>query len=210
MTDKVRGDASSVSGDKLYRMSFSTGGLFINESRDIASLYGEIHDWNVVAERVLASGQLKLPKAASNRRTAREIINRLSCLSDEELVYLAEGADRTDQLALLWLAFCRAYPFVRDFSREVISERLHTYRLDLPIETFDLFFDEKSDQIKTLGRISKTTRLKLRQVLFRVMREAGIIDVTNNIMVAYLSATLRNLIGRSNPSDLAVFPGQRH
>lgn len=204
---KARG-LGRVIGRKSYRMSFSTGGLFVNESIEIASYFSEVRDWNIVAELILSLGKLKLPKVSSNRRTAREIINRLSCLGAEELVYLVDGADRSDQLALLWLAFCRAYPFVREFMTEVVSDRLHTYRHDLPVETFDMFFDEKAEQVETLGRISKATRQKLKQVLFRVMREAGVIDKQNQIIIAYLNSPIRNLIEESNPLDLAVFPGQ--
>lgn len=196
-----------MSGNKIYRMSFSTGGLFVNESLEIAAVFAEIKDWKEVGERVLTQGQLKLPKAASNRRTAREIITRLSCLSGGELTHLVEGADRSDHLSLLWLAFCRAYPFVREFATGVISDRLHTYRHDLPVETFDMFFDEKAEHVETLGRISKATRQKLKQVLFRVMKEAGVIDKQNQIITVYLSSAIRNLIEESNPLDLAVFPG---
>jgi hypothetical protein len=57
----------------------------------------------------LAEGTIALPKTASQQRTLREIVNRISTLTDDELALLVETDDRTEQQALLWLATCRAY-----------------------------------------------------------------------------------------------------
>ena len=91
-----------------YKMSFSTGGLFLNETLAVAQLHVAGEPWSVTIMRALTEGTTTLPKAASQRRTLREIVNRLSTLSDRERDYLVNDADRDDQLALLWLATCRA------------------------------------------------------------------------------------------------------
>jgi predicted exporter len=64
-------------------------------------------------------GANSLPKAASQRRTLREISNRISTLTQDELDFFIAEADRAEQQALLWLATCRAYRFVREFAVEV-------------------------------------------------------------------------------------------
>jgi hypothetical protein len=190
-------------------MSFSTGGLFVNESVEVARIHAAGADWRETIGRALADGPTRLPKAASNRRTLREITNRLSCLTDREREFLTDRADRLDKQALLWLATCRAYAFVREFAVEVIQERLSSYRRDLPLDAFDQFYDAKAEWDERLAAISPTTRRKLRQVLFRMMREAGIINDANVILPAYLSASLRALINDTAPGDLLVFPGLR-
>jgi len=68
---------------------------------------------------------------------------------------------------------CRTYLFVREFLLEVIQERYLSFRLDLPLETFDSFLDAKAEWDDGLTGLSQTTRMKLRQILFRIMREAG-------------------------------------
>ena len=76
-----------------------------------------------------------LPKAASQRRTLREICNRLAALTQEERDFFLHEADRGDQLALLWLATCRAYRFVREFAVEVLRERYLSFQLDLSLDS---------------------------------------------------------------------------
>lgn len=192
---------------KPYRMSFSTGGLFLNESVDLARLRLRLPDWQATLTQAAIEGLTSLPKSASRRRTLREIANRLSCLSDDELSFLVEEADRQEQASLLWVAACRAYRLVREFAVEVIQDRYLSFHMDLPLETFDRLYEAKAEWDEDLAAISRSTFLKLRQVLFRMMREAAIINEDNRIVPSYLSLRLRNLIGQSHPSDLAVFPG---
>ena len=190
-----------------YKMSFSTGGLFLNESIEVARLHGSGASWDDTIVRALAEGTVSLPKAASQQRTLREIVNRISTLTDDELALLIETDDRTEQQALLWLAACRAYRFVAEFAVQVLRDRHLSYRLDLPLEAFDMFWDEKAEWHPELGEMSNSTRLKLRQVLFRMMREAEIISTDGAIQTAYLTSRVRFLISQTRPADLAVFPG---
>lgn len=164
-----------------YKMSFSTGGLFLNESIKVARLHGSGASWDDTIVRALAEGTVSLPKAASQQRTLREIVNRISTLTDDELALLIETDDRTEQQALLWLAACRAYRFVAEFAVQVLRDRHLSYRLDLPLEAFDMFWDEKAEWHPELVEMSNSTRLKLRQVLFRMMREAEIISTDGAI-----------------------------
>ena len=110
-----------------YKMSFSTGGLFHNESIEIARLHEPQDSWEETLLQAMEEGTTSLPKAASNRRTTREIINRISCLTEEERDYLVGQANRQEQAALLWLATCRAYRLIREFAVEVIRERHMSY-----------------------------------------------------------------------------------
>jgi len=188
-------------------MSFTTGGLFLTESVAVARLHHIGERWDETIVRALEDGATALPKTASNRRTLREIANRLLTLSDDELTYFLEDASRADQQALLWLATCRAYRFIREFALEVIRERYLSYQLDLPHQTFDILFDAKAEWHDSLASLSTSTKLKLRQIMFRMLREAGVISEEDQIQSAILSQRLRNIIQERNPHELAIFPG---
>ncbi|MAC80598.1 MAG: hypothetical protein CML66_21325 [Rhodobacteraceae bacterium] len=190
-----------------YKMSFSTGGLFLNESLEIATLHVEGEAWEDTILRARREGATSLPKAISNRRTVREISNRLITLSSDERQFLIDYADRADQQALLWLATCRAYRFIREFTLEVVRERYLSYQLDLPRESFDQLLETKADWDEGLAAIKDSTRQRLRQVAFRIMREAGILSDMNRIQTAILSTRLRTMIADRNPAELALFPG---
>lgn len=192
---------------QAYKMSFATGGLMVNDSVEVARLHAPGEAWDDTLSRALTGGVTSLPKASSRRRTLREIVNKLSCLDEEERLFLVERADRDEQAALLWVATCRAYRFVREYALEVLCERHFSRRLDLPLETFDHLLEAKAEWDAGLAAIAPTTAHKLRQILFRMMREAGVIDEDRQILTANLSGSLRALLRRTAPADLAVFPG---
>ena len=190
-----------------YKMSFTSGGLFLNECVDLASRYLETHDWDVTISQLQADGLTSSPKQKSKRRILRELVNRLETLSEEELRFLVEGADRQDQGLLIWLSVCRAYRLVREYTLEIVQDRHLAYQLDLSTHSFDLFFEHKAEWDETLASASASTRIRLRQVVFKIMREVGIISEQNRIQNSYLSPQMRQQIEAINPADLAVFPG---
>jgi hypothetical protein len=190
-----------------YKMSFAVGGLHPNESVEVARLHRSDEPWDKTLQHALNEGIASLPKAASRRRTLREIVNRISTLGPEEINFLIEEADRSEQQALLWVATCRAYRFVREFATEVLRERYLSYQLDLPLESFDILLDAKAEWDEDLSGISASTRAKLRQVLFRMMREAQIISEDHRILSAYVSPRLKRLLEDNCPQDLLLFPG---
>jgi len=196
-----------VTQPQPYKMSFGTGGLMLNESVEVARIHTAGEPWEDTIRRALGKGTTTLPKAASNRRTLREISNRLLTLTDAERGFLIDHADRADRQALLWLATCRAYRFIREFAVEVIRERYLSYQYDLPLESFDILLDAKAEWDDHLASLTSSTRLKLRQVLFRIMREAGVISQAGQIQAALLSTELKTLIEEQAPGDLVVFPG---
>ena len=154
-----------------YLMSFGTGGLHINESVAVARLRLEGNSWKATAAKALETKAFPVRKVSSARRSIREIINRLRQLSDDELLLLVEG-DRPEQAALLWLAACRAYRFIREFAVEVLNERFLSLRLHVTYDDFDSFLAAKAEWSPKLASLTNSTRAKLRAVLFRLMREA--------------------------------------
>jgi len=196
-----------VTKPQPYKMSFGTGGLLLNESVEVARLHVSDEPWEDTIRRAIEAGTTALPKTASNRRTLREISNRLLTLTDTERDFLIDHADRADRQALLWLATCRAYRFIREFAVELIRERYLSYQYDLPLESFDILLDAKAEWDDHLASLTSSTRFKLRQVLFRIMREAGVISQAGQIQAALLSSQLKTMIEEQAPGDLAVFPG---
>jgi hypothetical protein len=188
-------------------MSFSVGGLMLNESLVIAQAYRPGETWACARERLLAQGTSSLPKLASQTRALREVYDRIGHLFDTERHYLSAEADRAEQQAIVWLAVCRTYRFVHEFAVEVISERYQSWRLDLGHEVFDRFLAEKAESDSGLAELSPLTCAKLRQVLFRILREASLISIDGRIQPIWLSGRMKRLIEDSNPADLRVFPG---
>lgn len=188
-----------------YNMSFTTGGLFQAESAKLAKMFLECNDWDRVKETTLADNLLQTRTLNSSKRNFREIVSRLKCLSPEELNLLTDGYSQ-DVAHILWVAVCRRYRYVGEFAVEIVRERFISLKGDLNYEDYDHFFNKKAEWHPELDRISSTTRLKLRQVLFKILREAGLLGVNNIINAAVLSPRFLNTISHGRKDDLLFFP----
>ncbi|RWM08013.1 DUF1819 family protein [Mesorhizobium sp.] len=182
-------------------MSFAVGGLFRNESVEAARLYQQLKYWDAVREELVGSGTFRTGSSA--KRTVREMVDRLRALSGEETDLLIEGTPQ-EQAVLLWLAVCRTYRFVAEFATEMLRERFLSFRVDLDYAAFDAFFEAKAEWNSELAAIRPSTRAKLRQVLFRIMREADIISPSDEIRRTLLTPRLQSLIA---PAELRWLPG---
>ena len=196
----------NMPASKKYRMSFGTGGLFLNESIQIARLYEKCGEWDAVKKMAADQGVIPFNKQSSVTRSVREIANRLEVLRPNEMELLAHG-EYHDQISVLWLALCRGYRFIGEFATELISERYLSFRMGLTYDDFDTFYAAKAEWEPDLARVSETTRKKLRQILFRLMREAGIVDKNDHICRALLSPKFTDLIADFDLRELRFFPG---
>ncbi|MAT50828.1 MAG: hypothetical protein CMK32_06570 [Porticoccaceae bacterium] len=188
-----------------YRISFTAGSLYHLESVKLVELYLSVKDWEKVRDQALSSNLLQSRTESTAKRTCREAIARLKTLSGEELIFLSE-ANHQDQAYLLWIAVCRLYRFIADFAVEVIRERFLSMKLDLTFEDFDAFYNRKSEWHDELDDASASTRAKLRQVLFRILREAGLLGKDKAIHAVLLSPGLVELIRQNNPDEFMYFP----
>ena len=191
--------------NERYSMSFTTGSLFHRESVKLAALYLDLGDWNSVRDKVIAENLLQSRTLNTLKRVCREIVSRLKTLSSGELEFLVQGSHQ-QQAYLLWLAVCRRYRFIADFAVEVLRERYITLKTDLSYEDFDSFFNQKSEWHSELDEIRPATRSKLRQVLFKILREADLLTADNMINAAMLSPRLLDVILQGSRRDVLYFP----
>ena len=190
---------------KKYSLSFTTGGLFHRESLILAALYLDLGDWKSVRDKVITENVLQTRTLNTLKRVCNEVVSRLKTLNQGELEFLVEGS-RQEQAYLLWLAVCRRYRFIADFAVEVLRERYITLKNDLTLDDFDSFFNRKSEWHLELDAITPSTRSKLRQVLFRILREADLLTANNMIHAAMLSPRLVELIHQGSQRDVLYFP----
>ena len=188
-----------------YSMSFTTGSLFHRESVKLAALYLDLGDWDSVRHKVITDNLLQTRTLNTLKRVCREIISRLKTLNLSELKFLLETSHQ-EQAYLLWLAVCRRYRFIADFAIEVLRERYITLKTDLNYEDFDSFFNQKSEWHSELDEVRPATRSKLRQVLFKILREADLLSANNIISAAMLSQQLIDLISHCSRREILYFP----
>lgn len=188
-----------------YRLSFTTGGLFLQESALVTSRYRELRDWKATRDAVRRGNLLQVRTAAASLRISKEIIARLEHLSEAELECLLDGSEH-DRAYLLWSAVCRRYAFIRDFATEVLREHYLTLRRELPLSEFNAFFHRKSAEQDAIENTAASTQAKLRQNLYRMMREADLLSDQYVIQPAMLSPGLAKLLAGQDRNNLNVFP----
>lgn len=168
-------------------------------------LYIEFGNWDAVREKVVRENLLQLSTLNTLKRFCSEIISRLKTLSSSEVELLAE-TDTREKGYLLWIALCRRYAFIADFAVEVLRERYISFRLSLDYEDFDSFFNRKSEWHTELDGISHKTRTGMRQVLYRMLREADILTPNNEISPAMLSREFVDAVPRERRTDILYLP----
>jgi len=190
---------------KKYSLSFTNGDLLSRESLELANLFLNIRDWNMVREKVVANNLLQAKTLSTTKRICAEVCSRLKMLSQNELELFAETTIQ-EQGYLLWLAICRRYKIVAEFAVEVLRERYLSLKNSLNYEDFYFFFSKKLECDQELAKVSQRTIDKARQVLFRIMRQSGLLTTNNEINTALLSPRLLNELANNTCKDISVFP----
>ena len=188
-----------------YRLSFTTGGLFLQESAIATASFLQLGDWTATRAQLRVENLLQVRTSAAATRISKEVTARLQELSSEELSALLDLSLR-DQANLLWVAVCRRYPFIREFAIEVLREHFLVLRRRLVFADFDHFLNAKALWHAELDDIAKSTQLKLRQNLFRMLREADLLSDQYEIHPAQLSPCLAQLLARQGRQVFLVFP----
>lgn len=188
-----------------YRLSFTTGGLFLRESEDAARRYLQTGNWAEARAEVRSENALQVRTATAALRISKEVVARLETLSQEEIVFLVNcsNADRTH---LLWSAVCRRYTLIQQFAREVLREHFVLLRRQLQLTDFDAFYNQKALWHPELDQLAKSTQSKLRQNLFRMMREASYINDQHTIAPALLTPALAQMLAKQGADALQIYP----
>jgi hypothetical protein len=139
------------------------------------------------------------------KKTYGEISRRLKTLSNQELDLLI-STDELEQRQLIWLAICRYYNFINDFSIEVLSENFENGRYKVSKDDFDMFFNAKAEWNSNLDHILLQTKYKARQVLFRIMTECFLLNENKEIQSQNLSEELKDIMFSNDKERLGIFP----
>lgn len=188
-----------------YKLSFTGAALSLSGSITIAEVYLQLRDWEAVKEKIKRENLLQARTQSSIQRVFQELAPRLQELTGEQLELLVEG-NHQEKKYLLWYAICRRYVYIREFALEVLHEKY--LRLDYELTEFDYeaFFNRKADWHDELDQLKESSRTKMKTVLFRMLREAGLISKDHVIIPTVLSRRLIEVLVSDSPTRLHIFP----
>lgn len=192
-------------GHPRYALSFTSGGLLVRECVLCASVYLECREWKATRARIQSENLLQARTVTSNQRVTREVVRRVSVLSDDEIGLLVASSP-TEQVHMVWAAVCRQYEIIGEFAEEVLRERFLLMTPTLSFEHFDRFLTGKTLWHSELDELKPSTSQKLRRVLFQMLREAGFLTDTGDIVPTVFTTRILETLQRRVPSDVRFFP----
>ncbi len=149
------------------------------ETLAIARQFRKICDWKQVAAATRSDNLLRQRTEASTARLLREIRPRLEQLSPAELDFLV-GADPRDQRLLLFIAVCRRYRFIREFTTEVLWPKIQASETQVYPGDLVRFIEDRGIHAPEVEKLTDKSRAKVRQVILRILSEAGLMDSTDS------------------------------
>jgi len=188
-----------------YKLSFTAASLRLSETVKVAKAANDsgITDLNKVRDSgvVFTSG-----KARTTDREFREIRKRLELLTPDQLEVLIHG-DLISQKQIAFLALCKHHAFIRDFVIEVIREKTLVFDYRINASDLNSFIKTKAYQHPELEEFSDSTLKKAKQVMFRMLEQAGIINNTKEkiIQPQLLQPNVIKVIANDDRSLLKIF-----
>jgi hypothetical protein len=198
---------TTINDRTRYNLSFTAASLRPELARTVAECYLEVGDWDLAKERVLSSNALQCRTASGAERQERELRQRLQRLTAEQMSLLA-AATAEDRAAMAWLAALKHISFAFDFASEVLREKLAAQDPILRLSDYETYVDHKSVAHPELTRLSSVSKSKIRQVLLRMLREAGLLGAggaLGTIQRPVLSPGVVRAVVADSPHWLAGF-----
>jgi Putative inner membrane protein (DUF1819) len=188
-----------------YRLSFTAGGLLVREAGVAAPLYREFGNWAKVRAAIESENLLQARTVSSGHRLAREVVQRLAELTDDEIGLLVD-ATSVERGHLMWTAACRRYGLLGAFAEEVLRERFLLLAPTLDHSDFDSFVRTKAMWHEELAEVKESTYRKLRANVFLMLHEAGLLSDNGNITPVVLTDRLAAVLANRSNSDVRYFP----
>lgn len=188
-----------------YQLSFTTGSILLNDTVKTATIYLQLQDWLAVKNEILKENSLQKKKVATRVRQSREIIKRLRNLSQKQLDLLSNSDPDTSKLIIL-LAIAKTYRLIYEFIDEVVRAKWLLFDYILLESDYERFVQAKSELHPELENLTDTSKAKIKQVIFRTLAEAGLLDSVKSkrIIQPYVSETLVEVVAKYDPVYLKV------
>ena len=191
---------------KKYSFSFTGASALISETLVIAKEYHKLNDWNTVQISLSDNNHLNKVKQGTFKREFSEIKKRLSLLTPNQLQLMIQGSYEEAKFMIL-LSLVKAYPYLFDFIVEVLLNKYLLFDRTLLNSDYTRFVNSKSLQHPELEKITETTSKKVKQVVFKLLEQVGLITNIKNgiILKPFLSSEITRVILDDDPVYLSAF-----
>ena len=189
-----------------YSFSFTGASALITETLVIAEEYHKLNDWDAVRISLLVNNHLNKIKQGTFKREFSEIKKRLSLLNADQIQLMIHGSN-DDAKSVILLSIVKEYPYIYDFIVEVLLNKYLLFDRNLLESDYTRFINSKSLQHAELERVSEITYKKVKQVVFKLLEQVGLITNIKNgiILKPILSKQVVKVILEDDPVYLSAF-----
>ena len=191
--------------ESKYILSFTAASLRLNEMVKVATaaLDNAGGDLAMVKESGVVFSSVK---TRTSDREFREVRKRLETLTPDQMEILIRG-DLISQKQIAFLSVCKRYTFIQDFAVDVIRDKVLVFDYQLNESDYKSFINSKLSLHTELEEFSESTLKKAKQVMFRILEQAGIINnpVDKQIQPQILQQDVINATVRDDPAWLKIF-----
>jgi len=166
--------------ERIYNGEIVAGSLLVKESREVAELLLRGLNEKEFYKEVLISNVLQKRSPASAKRQAKLIRNRLLPLHQDFWNIIQDGSHEQSTQALLAASIVHSR-LLGDFIKQVIQLQIKTFQKQVSYREWDNFFEECKHREPAAAQWAESTTKKIRQVIFRILAEAKIIDSTRSM-----------------------------
>lgn len=178
-----------------YEFSLTGSSLRVNEMILFATKY--------INQGLL---EFKSDKGTTNKRMVSEFKKRIDNLTVNQQELLL-NSNFSNQKQLAFLSACKTYSLLRDFVIEVVREKYLIMDFNLSDTDYISFIRRKEINHDELANLTDQTQAKVKQVIFKILEQAGIIDNVRDkeIQLQLLQESTKKSIIEDNPEWLKVF-----
>lgn len=180
-----------------YSLTLTAEPLLYPESKVVAGLMEENKDKESIYKEIMENNLFQHKKQGSQKRVFSPVWRRLNAINKELLELFIDSDSQTSRLILLY-SIMKTDRLVFDFINEVYKDKLFLRQNKIENKDFEFFYEQKSMQDEKLLNASETTKYKIKQVMFKIMIEAGILekDLSNEKIIKkpYINNNLKKLI----------------
>jgi len=171
-----------ISKAGLFNGEIVAGSLLEKESRAIAILMLENPDDRTWHQKLFVDNILQKRSQPTIKRMVTLIRKRLSTLNPEAWQIIATGSNEAARHMLL-VAAIKHSQLLGDFLIKVIKGNLAVFQNNVTDRDWQKFLEECAAIEPQIKQWSTSTISKLRQVIFRILAEAIILENTRNLKI---------------------------
>lgn len=158
-----------------YSVSFTATSLETEEFRlCTAAFVRNNYAWDGLDAATAQANILGKTNPKTATRKLAEFKKRIEQLNDEQLNILATGSYE-DAVNISFLSCIKTYPLLRDYCLEVLSPKITSFDTKATAYEFSQFIESKILSHPELAKVSSGTLTKVKQVIRRMLVQAGLL-----------------------------------